>query len=75
MVTKKERIFNFLALGFCLGLAINLVVIFFSGFLNDGQVLITTNTFGEQWVEAVLFPVGIGMSIVTLIRLGLRLRW
>lgn len=75
MVTKKEGIFNFLALGFCLGLAINLAIIFFLAFFNGGQVLVTVNTFGEQWVEAVLFPIFIIMGVFSLIRLGLKLKW
>lgn len=73
MATKKERIFNFLALGFCLSLAINLVMIFFLAFFNGGEVLVTFNTFGEQWVEAVLFPVWIVMGVVMLVRLGRKL--
>ena len=67
------RIFDFLATGFILCLAVNLVIVFFLALLNGGEARIVINQFGEQWVEAVLFPVFIVMGVVTLIRLGNRI--
>ncbi len=68
------KIFDFLASGFNLGLAVGFVVIFFFAFFNGAGVLITINDFGEQWIEAVLFPIWIVMGIITLIRLGRKIR-
>lgn len=68
------RIFNFLALSFCLGLAINLTIICLLAFFNDGQVLVTVNSFGEGLVEVVLFPIWVVMGLIAFIRLGLRIR-
>ena len=64
------KVFDFLSIGFLLGLSINLVGIFFFASFNGGQAQVTVNTFGEQGVEAVLFPIFIIMGIITLLRAG-----
>ncbi len=63
------KVFDCFAVGLTLALAVNMVIVFFLAFLNGGECLVTVNTFGEQWVEAVLFPVWVIMGTVTLIRL------
>lgn len=67
---KAVRIFDFLALGFLLALSINLVGMFFVAFFNGGSVLMVIDRYGEQNVEAILFPIFIVMGIISLIRLG-----
>lgn len=66
------NIFNTLALGFNLALAINLVIILFLAVQNGGGVLVTANDFSEQGIEMVLFPLFILMGIVAFIR---RIKW
>ena len=63
------KLFDALAMGLCLGLAINLVGIFFTAAFHGGEVLVTVNTLGEQWIEVFLFPVIIIMGVVTFIRM------
>lgn len=71
LTTRKAiRIFDFLALGFLLALAINLVGMFFVAFFNGGSVVMVIDKYGEQHIEAILFPIFIVMGIVSLIRLG-----
>ena len=70
----KWKVFDYLAIGFTLSLAINLVIIFFVASLNGGKVLVLSNQFGEQSIELVLFPIWIVMGLITLIRFGLKLR-
>ena len=62
------KLFDALAMGLCLGLAINLVGIFFVAVFHGGEALMTVNTFGEQWIEVILFPVIIVMGVVNFIR-------
>ena len=66
----KMKIFDLLAVALIMSLALNSAIIFFLGFFNDGKVTVYINLFGEQWIEAILFPIWIIMGIVTLIRLG-----
>ena len=73
MVNKKLGIFNFLALGFNLALAINLVIIFFIARTN-GQVLVSINQYNEQWVETIFFPLVLLMGIIALVMQGKKLR-
>lgn len=63
------RLFDALAMGFCLVLAINLVILFFGALAKGGQATISVNRFGEMWIEAVFFPLVIIMGIITLIRM------
>ncbi len=62
------KLFDALAMGLCLGLAINLVIVFFVAVFHGGEVLVTVNTLGEQWIEVILFPVIIVMGVVNFIR-------
>ena len=64
--SEKLRIFHFLASGFNLGLAINLVIIFFLA-NTRGEVLVTTNQYNERWIETILFPVFVFMGLISLI--------
>ena len=68
------KVFDFLAMGFCLGLAVNLTIIFFLAVLNGGEVTVTVNTFGEKWVEIFLFPMWVIMGLITFIRMGYKLK-
>jgi Na+(H+)/acetate symporter ActP len=70
----KMRIFDFLALGFNLGLAINLVIIFFCASFNGGEITITVDQYSEQTIEMIFFPVFVIMGVVTLVRLGNKIR-
>lgn len=71
MLNKKQlmKVFDCLAVGFLLVLAVNMVVVFFLAFLNGGEYLVIVDKFGEQWIEAVLFPIWIIMGVVTAFRL------
>jgi hypothetical protein len=62
------KLFDFAAIGLNVGLALNMTIAFFLAYFNGGEVLITINRFGEQRVEAILFPVIILMGVITLIR-------
>lgn len=72
MKGERVKLFDFLAVGFTLVLAINMVIVFFLALFNGGEYLVTINRFGEQWIEAVLFPLWIGVGVITLIRLTRR---
>jgi len=63
------KVFDFVSVGFLLVIAVNMVIVFFLAFFNGGECLVTINTFGEQWVEVVLFPIWIIMGTVAFIRL------
>jgi len=67
------KLFDFLAMGFCLGLAINLTIIFFIALFNEGGVLVLIDQFYEKEIEMIAFPIFIVMGIITLIRMGRRL--
>ncbi len=71
---RRMKIFDCFAVGFLLVLAVNMGIVFFLAFFNGGECLVIVDTFGEQWVEAVLFPIWIVMGIVTAVRLVRRTR-
>ncbi len=66
------KVFDFLALGFNLGLAINLMAIFFLAKFNNGGVLVTINKSSEQGIETIIFPIFVVMGLVSLVWMGLR---
>lgn len=66
------KLFEFMAMGFCLVLAINLTGIFFLAFFNGGQAVVSVNSYGEQWFEMVFFPIVVVMGLVTMGRMWRR---
>jgi len=63
------KIFDTMAMRFNLGLAINLVIIFFLARANGSRLMVTTDTFHEQGIEAIVFPIWIIMGIITAYRM------
>ena len=72
LLRKAWPVLELIGLGFSIGYAVNLVIIFYLAYFNPGRsVLVGVDRFGEAGIEAVLFPV----SIVTAIIAWFRLTW
>jgi len=66
----KKRFLAFSSHVICFGLTCNLFYIFICAYLNDYQVIIYVNNYGEAIFEMILFPITIMFCI-----LGLWFAW
>ena len=55
----KTQLLVILGLCFLLSHSIVITLTFFAAYLNDYQVLVTINRFGEAAVESILVPLGL----------------
>ena len=65
----KWKLFETISIGCLLALSINLLIIFFLGYISEQPVLVHINTFSEGHIEAVLFPLWLIMGVITLVRM------
>lgn len=66
----KTKLRRFIKLGshvICFGLALDLFYLFLCAYLNDFEVLIRVNHYGEAYVEMIIIPLTLLFCLVGLV--------
>lgn len=73
---KKWRFYLYvLPIAGCIGLAAFLSWIAIQALLNGGKVLVDFNYYGENLIEAIIFPLLVIFGLYGLRKLGRKARW